>query len=72
MNRRDYYFIAGGIFVFLVGVFLTAFFLNRRAQIKEGAAVELTRPSVPPPGDLAHQAVAQPQEGFIRGTDGSG
>lgn len=66
MKRRDYYFIAGGIFVFLVVVFLTAYLMTRKAQDQQALAQALEAPPATP-GDYAHEAVAKPETGYFGG-----
>lgn len=67
MQRRDYYFIAGGIFIVMVGLFLGIYFGVRKAKSQEALAeaVDTTLPLQP--GDYAHKAVAAPKTGFIGG-----
>ena len=66
MKRRDYYFIAGGIFIFIVAIYLTVFFVTRKAQGQQALAVALETPPSQQP-NYARKAVAAPQTGFIGG-----
>ncbi len=66
MQRRDYYFIAGGIFIFLVVIFLVAFFMTRKAK-GEDALAQAFQSGPPQVTDYAHKAVAAPEAGFIGG-----
>jgi hypothetical protein len=67
MQRRDYYFIAGGIFVVMVGLFLGIYFGMRKAKGQEALAQAIDTAPPTQPADFAHQAVASPQTGFITG-----
>jgi len=67
MKRRDYYFIAGGVFIVMVGVFLGIYFAVRGAKGQEALAEGIEMTALPPTSDYAHQAVAAPQTGFFSG-----
>ena len=67
MKQRDYYFIAGGVFLFICLVFLLAYIyhINAKSQANFAQAIEMAHQVQP--SNLAHMAVTQPETGFIGG-----